>query len=1280
MKKYIKVFPVIVVLFASLLLSACIEYFSVTLEPAEHIVIGSDVDLNRVAKGYALRLTVVVPEGKEVDEFTVDGEKKELEDLRYRLVVKKDHKVKVTFKDKEVGPDERFTVSLGGNLSSRDPLTNLLIGSRVLVVINIPRGKVIDKFMVDGVEVAVIGNTYAMVVSKNHTLSVSFKTAPEPEKYTVSLGANLSSTDPLTNVLAGARVTVTINVPEGKVIDKFKVDGVEVAVSGNTYVLTVSKNHTLSVSFKDVYTVSLGEGLSSTNPLTNLLAGARVTVTITVPEGKKVDKLMVDGVEVAVSGNTYVLTVSKNHTLSVSFKDVYTVSLGEGLSSTDPLTDLLIGAQVTVSINVPAGKKVDKFMVDGVEVATSGNTYVLTVSKNHTLSVSFKDVYTVSLGANLSSTDPLTNLLAGAQVTVTITVPEGKVIDKFKVDGVEVAVSGNTYVLTVSKNHTLSVSFKDIYTVSLGEGLSSTDPLTNLLAGAQVTVTINVPEGKKVDKLMVDGVEVAVSGNTYVLTVSKNHTLSVSFKDVYTVSLGEGLSSTDPLTDLLIGAQVTVSINVPAGKKVDKFMVDGQVVARPTGNTYVLTVSKNHTLSVSFKDESEPDNYVVYLGANLSSTDSLTNLASGDQVTIMVNIPEGQKIDKFMVDGQVVEKPKGNTYILTVSHDHVLAVSFEVVSENTAIVVFMDRGNVYEILYVAKGTKIWDWHHGDWFPEDPIAPEYHEFLGWFTVDDVKFDKWTVVNDSLTVYAKWKDNTPAFVTFMKNSEETWVTLEIPKGTAIKNNPSLTLPAAPTRDGYKFLGWLTINNEVFDINYVVTESMTINASWGDMSPVTISFMVEGVPYGTAITIPGYTSVNESGGVMPENPTKDGHYFRCWRTVDDVLFTKDTIVTQSLTLNAHWSGRGSVVLRFLIDNFLHYSINMQDNARITDYSNLYLPTAPDREFERFVGWLTDDGLPFDDYYVITNSMRIHAQYEPKEVVTVTFNTGITGFNIDNMTVAKNEALGSKKPRPLTKENHEFLGWFTAADEAVDENYIPTADITIFAKWTERETWPFNIVLGDGYETVVMYFPKNTKAYLNQLENYYDLNPKLYYSFSNYNILGYNLYNHWLEIDREFTATATWQDNTPDLVTITFNVGENYYTKIVLPRNTSVAQNWYNYWPYEPYVEHYTYRGWKTIGGDPFDHHTVITEDITVYADMEETEFAVTFIDRGNEYAVLYVAKGTRIWDWHHGDWFPEDPTGPEHHVFLGWFTEGGVQFDKWTVVNEAWVVYSKWQDNTP
>ncbi len=375
--------------------------------------------------------------------------------------------------------------------------------------------------------------------------------------------------------------------------------------------------------------------------LARLVLNEEAEFLITPKTGKKLDQLIINGVDQTsiVNNNRFVTKIVEGLTIEVTFKDIndsdsdkYTVTLGEGLSSNDTLTDLVANVTISILITVPEGQEVDEFKVDDNVINLFGATvYELTVTKNHNLTVTFKDrgesKYTVTLTEGLSSEDQLTDLKNGATVNIIITVPEGQEVNEFRVDGRLIDLNGAlTYKLVVSSGHFVSVTFKDLpaptYTITLDEGLGCMHSLTNLLAGTERYINISLPPGQEVDEFKVDGNLIDLNGAlSYKLTVTKDHHVTITFKDIpittYQVTLDEGLSSDDALTDLIVGATVTIKIDIPEGKEINELKVDDAIVNLNGTLTYTLIVSDNHNVTVSFKDLPLPKYNVTWKNGSL---------------------------------------------------------------------------------------------------------------------------------------------------------------------------------------------------------------------------------------------------------------------------------------------------------------------------------------------------------------------------------------------------------------------------------------------------------------------------------------------------------------------------------------------------------------------------------------------------------------------------------------------------------------------------------------
>ena len=134
--------------------------------------------------------------------------------------------------------------------------------------------------------------------------------------------------------------------------------------------------------------------------------------------------------------------------------------------------------------------------------------------------------------------------------------------------------------------------------------------------------------------------------------------------------------------------------------------------------------------------------------------------------------------------------------------------------------------------------------------------------------------------NITITAKWKINQYT-ITFNTDGGTTVAPITQDYGTTV------TAPADPTKEGYKFDGW--------DIEFPFTmpaEDITITAKW-KINQYTITFNTDGgseiapitKDYGAAVT-------------APAAPTKEGYTFAGW----DIAIP-DTMPAENITITAQW-----------------------------------------------------------------------------------------------------------------------------------------------------------------------------------------------------------------------------------------------------------------------------------------------------------------------------------------------------------------------------------------
>jgi len=127
-----------------------------------------------------------------------------------------------------------------------------------------------------------------------------------------------------------------------------------------------------------------------------------------------------------------------------------------------------------------------------------------------------------------------------------------------------------------------------------------------------------------------------------------------------------------------------------------------------------------------------------------------------------------------------------------------------------------DGGTEIEEVTVRSGEKVER-------PEDPTKDGY-AFDGWFTEDGVAWDFDDPVENDLTLFARWADE--SFIVRFDSNGGT----SVPNQTVVKNE-TVEKPANPTRSDYEFLYW-SLDEEEFDFDTPITKSITLKAEWEEV----------------------------------------------------------------------------------------------------------------------------------------------------------------------------------------------------------------------------------------------------------------------------------------------------------------------------------------------------------------------------------------------------------------------------------------------------------------
>ncbi|MGA2092466.1 MAG: CotH kinase family protein, partial [Sedimentisphaerales bacterium] len=518
---------------------------------------------------------------------------------------------------------------------------------------------------------------------------------------TASAGANGSISPSGTfNKDYGSSQLFTATPTTGYEIDKWKVDGVEVQTGGTTYTLSgITATHTVAVSFRILtYTVTGSAGANgaiSPSGTINKDYGSSQLFTATPFTGYEVDTWQVDGADVQTGGTTYMLSnITAAHTVAVSFKarPAYTITgtAGANGSITPANTVVYHGDNQLFTATSDIGYEVDIWQVDGADVQTGGNTYILSnITADHTVAVMFKirPVYAVTgtAGANGSITPTSADVYHGDSQLFTATPTTGYEVDKWTVDGGDVQAGGTTYTLSnITAGHTVAVSFKIMtYTVTASAGANgSIDPTSTVVNydGSQL-FTATPTTGYEVDKWKVDGADVQTGGTAFTLSnITANHTVAVSFKIMtYTVTGTAGANGSINPTSAVVNynsGQLFTAIS-DTGYEVDTWQLDG-ADAQTGGSTYTLSnITATHTVAVTFK---AIPTYTVTgeAGAN-GSISPTSEVVYRDGSQLFTATPGTcYEVDKWQLDGVDIQTG-GTTYTLSnITANHTVTVSFKI--------------------------------------------------------------------------------------------------------------------------------------------------------------------------------------------------------------------------------------------------------------------------------------------------------------------------------------------------------------------------------------------------------------------------------------------------------------------------------------------------------------------------------------------------------------------------------------------------------------------------
>ena len=358
-------------------------------------------------------------------------------------------------------------------------------------------------------------------------------------------------------------------------------------------------------------------------------------------------------------------------------------------------------------------------------------------------------------------------------------------------------------------------------------------------------------------------------------------------------------------------------------------------------------------------------------------------------------------------------------------------------------------------------------------PDDPTRTGY-TFAEWYASADYSgepYDFTAPVTADTTLYAKWTPNKYT-VTFDTQGGSAVSAQQVAYGNLV------TQPAAPTCEGYTFVGWATDASGAtpYGFGTPVTGNMTLYAKWDNTGTtyhtVTIH-LSDGETYPSSLPqdMTLFVKDGETVTIPDPAPTRDGYHFARLTTDEQRKSDYDatTAVTADMTLYAKWIKTWTVTFD---------SVGGSDVARQTvdDGGKATEPVPPTRDdyHYQFIGWLRD-GKAYDFTTPVKADVTLTASWQRKAyqwTISFDLNGGHAPAGKDASKLYTDQKVydGDSLLSPTVDVSNEpqldgytFEGWSTVRNDALAKSVVAfdssgkslmpiDRDGTLYALWSRE------------------------------------------------------------------------------------------------------------------------------------------------------------------------------------------------------------------------------------
>lgn len=350
-----------------------------------------------------------------------------------------------------------------------------------------------------------------------------------------------------------------------------------------------------------------------------------------------------------------------------------------------------------------------------------------------------------------------------------------------------------------------------------------------------------------------------------------------------------------------------------------------ETVAKVNGNTLTLLHSKTETKDVVVKATFEADGikYSKEYTMTLAKCENIIKYydANGDIFTVL-EVKDGEKASE-------INAPAREHYNFLGWYEEDATTSFDfntAINDHVTLYAKYDA-KTYNVLFKADGSTVatLTGKYNDVVTGTiPVVPAKNGYtaVGWYIGDTEEAfgDSTLITGPDMVINAKYvADSLNKYTVTFKVDGKVYATENAFDGYKV------AMPKNPTKANYTFAYW-TLNGTKFEGNTAITSNIILEAEFNP-NPVNVKFYMDEAMTELFKTDTGL--YNEKFGELPV-PVKDMYKFKGWKLADGTDFTKDSVVTEEISVYAVWEYAVKIILD---EDITQYTSKTGNNVEFID-----------------------------------------------------------------------------------------------------------------------------------------------------------------------------------------------------------------------------------------------------------------------------------------------------------------------------------------------------------